>query len=250
MALRTIVIAPKTDLLLVEAEVAAVVNHLRAQLLNGDLTADDVLNKLSEQTWDVVWFAAHGDEKGIHVSNGEVLSSALLTSFIRTAGASLVVFNTCSSYQVAQLIYNELLIDLVCTIRPIPDKDAFFTGKSFAIHLGRGKSPHEAYLAAKMGGNIDYIFMNKRERTLPPVAASSGEIAVLSEEVRRLVRLVDGDTREQEPGLRKMVKDQATELASLRVEVRFLKFGMWVMAGSSVFIAAILVAVLLTGGGP
>lgn len=255
MALRTIVIAPKTDLLLVDSEVSAVVNHLRASLLNGELGADDVLNKLAEQTWDVIWFAAHGDEKGIRLKKNnveEILSAALLTSFIRTAGASLVVFNTCSSYQVAQAIYNELLIDFVCTIRPIPDKDAFFTGKSFAIHLSRGKTPHEAYLSAKMGGNMDYIFISKRETPVPPAAASSGEIAILSEEVRRLARLIDGDplNREDDPGLRKMVRDQGQEISSLRIEVRFLRFGMWIMAGSSVLIAVILIGLLLAGGGP
>lgn len=256
MALRTIVIAPKTDLLLVDAEVAAVVNYLRASLLNGELSVDDVLNKLAAEQWDVIWFAAHGDEKGIHLVNAkgekELLSVPLLTSFIRTAGASLVVFNTCSSYQVAQMIYNELLIDFVCTIRPIPDRDAFFTGKSFAIHLGRGKSPHDAYLAAKLGGNTDYIFINKRETPVPPAAASSVEIQMLSEDVRRLSRLIDGDpqNKEAEPGLRAMVRNQGEELATLRVEVRFLRFGMWIMAGSSVLIAIILIGILLTGGAP
>lgn len=247
MTLRVLVIAPKTDLVLVEAEVAAVVNYLRAILLNGDLTADDVLNKLEEQ-WDVIWFAAHGDEEGIHLSDGP-LSSSLLTSFIRTAGASLVVFNTCSSFQVAQAIYNELLIDLVCTIRPIPDREAFFTGKQFAIHLGRGLSPHEAYLEAKLGGNKDYVFMNRRERATPNPAVTSVEMAELSEELRRLVDLMDGNKRDQRSGLLEDVRELAKTVARMESDMRFLRMAMWVMAASSVLIALILIGVLVSGGG-
>lgn len=249
--LRTIVIAPKTDLLLVQAEVSAVINRLGAQILDGEIDADDVLEKLDEQ-WDCIWFAAHGDENGIHLSKGVILTASRLTSFIRTAGASLVVFNTCSSYQVAQTIYNELLIDFVCTIRRIPDEEAFFTGKQFAIHLARGKTPHEAYLAAKTGGNLDYIFISKREQTgvSPPNAMLNlSEMAKMTEELRRLVELMDGNPRNEEPGLLREVKALKAAVAQLQTDLRFLKLGMWVMAGSSVLIALILLGVLINGGG-
>lgn len=247
MTLRVLVVAPKTDLILVEAEVAAVVNYLRASLLNGDVTADMLLNKLEEQ-WDVLWFAAHGDESGIHLTDG-VLSSSLLTSFIRTAGATLVVFNTCSSFQVAQAIYNELLIDFVCTIRPIPDREAFFTGKQFAIHLSRGKQPHEAYLDAKSGGNKDYVFMNRRELPAPSHSATSMEIATISEELRRLIDLMDGNKRNQQPGLLEDVRTLSRNVTRIESDLKFLRIGMWVMAGSSVLITLILLGVLITGGG-
>lgn len=249
-ALRTIVIAPKTDLVLVQAEVSAVVNRLRAEILDGEIDANDVLEKLDEQ-WDIIWFAAHGDEKGIHLSKGVILSAARLTSFIRTAGATLVVFNTCSSYQVAQTIYNELLIDFVCTIRRIPDEEAFFTGKQFAIHLARGKTPHEAYLAAKTGGNIDYVFIAKREQHVPPphTNISPTEMAKVIEELRRLVELMDGNPRNQEPGFLADMKTLKQSVSQLQTDLRFLRLGMWIMAGSSVVIAAILLGVLVAGGG-
>lgn len=249
MSLRVLVIAPQTDLLLVRAEVSAVVNYLRATIMQDKVTADDVLEKMAER-WDVVWFATHGDEKGVYLTDG-VLSSALLTSFIRTSEASLVVFNTCSSYMVAQAIYNELLIDLVCTIRPIPDRDAFFTGKQFAIHLARGKRPHEAYLDAKLGGNVDYIFMSKAERSTsmplgyPPNIEDSG----IREELRRLVELVDGTPRDPRPGLLTTVDTLSKAVARLESDLRFLRVGMWVMAGSSVVIALVLMSVLIVGRG-
>lgn len=247
---RTIVIAPKTDLVLVQAEVSAVINRLGAQILDGEIDADDVLEKLDEQ-WDIIWFAAHGDENGIHLSKGAILTASRLTSFIRTAGATLVVFNTCSSYQVAQTIYNELLIDFVCTIRRIPDEEAFFTGKQFAIHLARGKTPHEAYLAARSGGNLDYIFIPKREQGIVALTSPTQNIPEamkVSDELRRLVELMDGNPRNKEPGFLTDMKSLKESVNQLQTDLRFLKLGMWIMAGSSVVIALILLGVLLTGG--
>lgn len=231
MPLRVLVVAPKTDLLLVDSEVAAVVNFLRASLLNDHVTAEMLLDELAEQ-WDVVWFAAHGDESGVHLSDGP-LGSGPLTSFIRTAGASLVVFNTCSSFQVANEIYNELLIDLVCTIRPVPDRDAFFTGKQFAIQLSRGQTPHEAYLLAKGGGNRDYVFMNKREKPVSPPVISPAQIDQLSEELRRLVEVMDGRPRDKVPGLLETVVNLSQVVAKMQDDFRFFRIAVWVIGAIS-----------------
>lgn len=244
MPLRVVVIAPENDLLLVDSEVMAVVNYLRASILNGRVTANMVLDKLAEE-WDVIWFAAHGDEKGIHLTE-EILSSSMLTSFIKTAGASLVVFNTCSSFRVANAIYNELLIDLVCTIRPIPDQEAFFTGKQFAIQLSREKPPHEAYLLAKGGGNEDYVFMNKREKPVPP--GNSVQNEQIAEELRRLIEIIDGNPRNKEIGLLETVRILSAAVTTMQADLRFFRLGMWVTGGISAVVMLIMLIVLANGG--
>lgn len=245
--LRTLTVSPKTDLLMVEAEVAAVVNHLHASILTGQVTSENLLSKLEEQ-WDIVWFATHGDENGIYLSDGPI-SSDVLVPFMRTANASLIVLNTCSSINVAQDIYNELSIDLVCAIRPIPDRQAFFTAKQFAFNLSRGLSPYDAYVRAKPGRNRDYVFLGRGNSLMPLSAIDEREYQRMSQELGRLVRLIDGEERDQEPGLLRVVKETAEDVQRLKTDFSFVRFGIWIVALSSIVITAILVALLITGRG-
>lgn len=171
MPYRTLVVAPKTNLVLVEKEVNAVVNALNANMMTGVVTADQVLNELT-RGWDIAWFMTHGTKDGILLSDG-YLSVSNLTSFIRTSGSRLIVLNTCASIDAALMMHNELLTNFVCTLREVPDEDAYFMSKQFSFHLARGKSFSQAYLDAKPGQNQTYIFLVGKEPMTPTSALSS-----------------------------------------------------------------------------
>lgn len=229
MIYRTLVIAPRTNLVLVEDEVTAVVNSLHANLLQGVVTANQVLDKISEG-WDIIWFMTHGTEEGIMLSDGP-LSAASLTTFIRTAEARLVVLNTCESIGVALDIHNELLTNLVCTLRELPDREAFFTGKQLSLHLARGKSFSQSYLAAKPGQNQNYIFLVGKERDspvatiapLPPTKAEGG--LEYTKQIERLDALVSGNALWGQEGLVNIVRSLLKEVADIKRAVLVLQIG-------------------------
>lgn len=223
--LNTLVIAPESDLARADAEAVAVANLLPGYLLQGEVTVDALLNQAERGKWDVLWFATHGDEYGIVLSDGH-LSTSALTTLVRTSGARLIVLNTCSSLQVALAIHNELLTDFICTVRPIPDLSAYLTGKQFALHLNRGMTPVNAYLNAKPGQNTDYIFLPGRVEH-EPVLRPSGDkpgpaaydwqvaLAEIWEELKRVAVLIDGKESWGQTGLRRTVADLQASIQGL-----------------------------------
>lgn len=263
MLYRTLVVAPRTNLAYAEEEVTAVVNALNANLLQGSVTANMVLDKVSEG-WDVIWFMTHGNEKGILLSDGS-LDASTLTTFIRTAEARLVVLNTCQSIGVALAIHNELLTNLICTLREVPDREAFFTGKQLAFQLARGKSFSQAYLAAKPGQNTDYIFLVGKDRDKPSAALTTVPLETkapsgprgrqlpnesegdYAERIQRLDAIVSGDMLWGQEGLVNTVKTLLDAVNNVKRAVLVLQLAV-IATLVLVFIIMLIVFAAFIGG--
>lgn len=262
MLYRTLVVAPRTNLAYAEEEVTAVVNALNANILPGNVTANMVLDKVSEG-WDIIWFMTHGDEKGILLSDGP-LDASTLTTFIRTSEARLVVLNTCQSISVALAIHNELLTNLICTLREVPDREAFFTGKQLAFQLARGKSFSQAYLAAKPGQNTDYIFLVGKDRDKPSAALTQvpleakpsdgrGRLGLketesdYAERIQRLDAIVSGDMLWGQEGLVNTVKTLLDAVNNLRRSILVLQLAV-VATLVLIFVIMLIVFAAFIGG--
>lgn len=259
MLYRTLVIAPRTNLVLAEEETTAVVNALTANLMQGNVTASMVLDKVSEG-WDIIWFMTHGTPSGILLSDGP-LDAGNLTTFIRTSEARLVVLNTCQSIDVALAIHNELLTNLICTLREIPDRDAFFTGKQLAFQLARGKSFSQAYLAAKPGQNKDYIFLVGKDRDKPSAVLASLPVEApgpnsgakghdegeYGDRIKRLDAIVSGDMLWGQEGLVNTVRTLLAAVNEVKRSVLVLQIGA-VALGILIFIILLTVVSIYIGG--
>lgn len=238
-------------LVLAKDEIDQVVTMLRPSLLSGSqCTIQGLLNAFASD-FDIVWFATHGNEDGIYLNDGLVGSSEL-TALMRSAGVRLVVLNTCVSRGVALAIYDELQIELVCTIKKLPDRVAFVTATLFARMLTRGFSFREAYEKAKPGKNSTYTFLPPEEEDMPPQPRTyvvPDDPSDLVEAVRRLQIVVQGDPGYNVKGLVPQVDQLTSVLNGLVVEVSKLKessvfnrrllwfnFGMSIMMLISLFI--------------
>jgi hypothetical protein len=222
MAYRVLVVAPETDLVMVSAEVMNVVNALGAKILqHPESNVYGLLNMINEP-FDILWFATHGDENGIYLSEGELLSTSELTTVVRAAGARLTVLNTCSSRPVALTIHDELQTEFVCTIKPVPDRTAFITGTIFARKLAQGLGFFEAYQQAKPGQNSTYAYIGDREQVMPTNERSSrtdDELGMIKDSVRRLEALVSGNPQWNVYGLVPEVRDLRSKVEQLIAEV-------------------------------
>lgn len=224
---KTLMVAPPSELSMAANEVQQVVNTLGAKLLQGD-DADihGILNMVATP-FDIVWFAAHGDEKGVYLKDG-VLTTSEITTLVRSAGASLVVLNTCSSRNVALGIYDELKIPLVCTVTEIPDRTAFITGTIFARRIAEGMGFREAYEDAKPGQNSRYTFLPEEGYVMPPpydppprkVEHDLNSLVAL---VRRLEILVSGSTDYNVKGLVPTVNELARKVEELLIDFSVMK---------------------------
>lgn len=157
--LKTLLIAPKSDLEFVDNEVQRVANALHPRLLFGQVTIEHVLDALSQGTYDVVWFACHGAADGVILSDG-ALDTPTIIQLLRPAPPRVVVMNSCSSVQAATQIHDELGTAVICTVVGVPDREAYVTGAQLAHALGQGMGVAEAYQASRPGRNRQYVLLN------------------------------------------------------------------------------------------
>lgn len=143
--MKTLVVAPSNpDIPHAEAEAKYLVNRLGATLVNGEVTVESLLDAINGGSFELLWFAAHGDENGVHLYDS-VLEGSHIAMIARRVGAEKIFINTCDSERVAEEIYSRVQIPIICTIAEIGDTSAYITARSFATDLSRGKTFEEAF---------------------------------------------------------------------------------------------------------
>lgn len=197
--MRTLLIAPRTDLLNVDAEVQAVLRSgLDVVPRLGNVRHVDVLTDITSGEYDAFWFSGHTTKDGLQLTDGP-LSASELTPLIRGRFA-LVVLNSCDSQQTAQMLQNETEAAVIATIVEVPDRLAFQTGALFARELAKTGDIPTAYQAAKPGNNRTYVLLGwgKKKvvdgRTLDE-RLDRLEVALNQTQrtLARVVALMDGD---------------------------------------------------------
>lgn len=156
--LRTLLIAPDLGLDNVRNEIRSISSSLQATVLTDEVTRRDVMDAMSNKTWDIVWVAAHGSESGIELSDG-VLSTSDLTSIVRNTNAKLLVLNTCDGKVTGLELNYELGIDVVCVEGDVKDSGAYQFGRLFAHNIASGMEYKAAFDRSKPGQNTRYHYL-------------------------------------------------------------------------------------------
>lgn len=158
MGYRVLLVAPRSDLLSVDAEIEDVMRSgLIVDPLLGNVTNTALLRRIREGEYDALWFATHGSAEGIKLSDG-MLSASALVPLVRDR-FSLVFLNTCNSLPVAQMLQEEANVSVICTLLDVPDLQAYQTGSNLATALAESSSVAEAYTASKPGQNRSYLYL-------------------------------------------------------------------------------------------
>lgn len=163
--LSILVIAPDhPDLPNVGAEVAAIAQQHEVVALTGIVRDRDIAAAVQEGPYDVIWFASHGDQHGVLLSDG-VLGIAGAGQYVRASEADLCVLNTCDSEQVALAMVAATPASMICTLGDVDDRDA----QRFGLLLAGALLEHNDYRiaydqVAPVGGK--YRFLTARMRSL------------------------------------------------------------------------------------
>jgi len=156
--MRVYLVAPRTDLMFVDAEVQAILRSgLNVKPRIGNVGHDDLLTDIDSDEYDVFWFCGHTTKDGLLLSDGPV-SSGELTPMIR-GRFELVVLNSCDSQATAQALQNETEASVIATVVDVPDRLSFQTGALFARELAETGDIPTAYYAARPGNNRIYVFL-------------------------------------------------------------------------------------------
>lgn len=197
--MKTLLIAPRTDLPNVDAEVQAVLRSgLDVTPRLGDVRHVDVLTDVTSGEYDCFWHAGHATKDGLLLTDG-ILSASELTPLIRNR-FDLVVLNSCDSLLTAQMLQNETGAAVVATIVAVPDRLAFQTGALFARELARTGDISTAYQAAKPGNNRQYVLLGWGKKKVVDERSLDERLdrleVALNQTQRtlaRVVALMDGD---------------------------------------------------------
>lgn len=206
--MKVLLVAPQTNLSLVQAEVQDILrSDLVVTPLIGEVTSTQLLREIKAGGYDVLWFATHGGEYdkttgqftrdlkiveqssqqhyeidyGVQLSDG-MLSMSDLTALVR-GRFRLVVLNTCDSYQIAQQLQVEANVSVVCTILSVPDKDAYRTGSLFASRLAEGLPVSRAYALSIPGSNRVYLYLAALEPAQESIDNVLSAVEKLSEKI-------------------------------------------------------------------
>ena len=210
--MRVLLVAPRTDLLLVDEEVQDILSSgLEVTPMLGTVTQAELTRALRTDPYDVLWLATHGSNAGVVLSDGP-LSASALAALVRDR-ITTVVLNSCESLMVAQQIQNETAAEVVATVTPVPDADAYRTGSLFADWLGRTGDVAVAFQRSRPGGNRIYVHLANTGRSV--VENKGAQAGGLSGKVDRIERILDGD---EDLGIRGMRE----ELHGLRDDMNVL----------------------------
>ncbi len=206
---RVLVIAPSSDLPNADGETQRIINALRPDVLLGDVTLSDVLDKLQGTQYDVVWFLGHSGTDGLQLTDG-ILSPSHLAQILRQTPPALVVLNSCSSLHMAMRVHDDVQCAVVCTVLDVPDLDAYITGASLANALAQGLDVSQAYQVSRPSANRQYILLNGSvrlnganelddlKRLVARTAADlHGEIAGMARTTAAMQRQLDAIQQEQ-----------------------------------------------------
>ena len=210
--MRVLLVAPRTDLLLVDEEVQDILSSgLEVTPMLGTVTQAELTRALRTDPYDVLWLATHGSNAGVVLSDGP-LSASALAALVRDR-IKTVILNSCESLMVAQQIQNETAAEVVATVAPVPDAEAYRTGSLFADWLARTGDVAAAFQSSRPGGNRIYVHLANTGRSV--VENKGAQAGGLSGKVDRIERILDGD---EDLGIRGMRE----ELHGLRDDMNVL----------------------------
>lgn len=212
--MNVLLIAPDLGLPLAADEIRAISRALPPVILHGTVTRRDVLNALTDHSWDVLWFVTHGDEHGIQLTDG-YLSTSDLTAVVRASAARLVVLNTCASRGVGLELHYELGVSVITTVGEINDATAYQAGVLLAAALAETNDVEQAFAASRPGQAQNYLLFHSHEEDIANETAS-----MLNEWGARLSGKIDGLERRMDREITALRRDVETLSSDVRQSVR------------------------------
>lgn len=208
-------------------EVTELAGLLRADFLFGKKATIKGLIDALAKGCDILWLITHATEDGWFLSDG-IVNASETTTLVRSSGVFLTVMNTCSSFRVAIAAAKEIGSAFVCTVKEVPDRQAFITGVIFAQKLVAGYDYTSAYELAKPGQNSTYELIEARKSMAPAIypQPNPGSQFVDLEVMAKFVKsvedidiMINGSPRLGAPGIKTTIAGLETRLDKISLDI-------------------------------
>ena len=254
--IRVLLIAPFTDLPGAANEAYAIERSgLDVVRLPPDVRQRDILQVLSTDRFDALWFASHGSANGIQLAGGEMLSIDAMAPLVRSAGATGVVLNTCDSQEIGERIHDVTGVDCICTVAGSGDPIASQTGTLLAVQLADCGDFRLAFERSRPSGVLyRYIPEYRKSLPMPPTNGLTSQFS--SEELRKIYEAIS-DIQQRLTRVEVEVKYMRTDLeraalASLNRDMRtdLTQRNQWIIISAGVALAFVIfwAMIYLNGG--
>ena len=231
--MKILIIAPNLpDLPNVPDEVASLSNRLDHVLLQGTVTKSEIIGKIEQEgTFEGFWFASHGNDEGVLLSNGAMFSAYDIAAYANVAQCEWVAINTCDSSALVTTIQNLSEVDVIATeTENIADVEAWQFGRLLAIEYAKSGDIRKAVQSIAPGSTVHRYYRNERSnmtrqytpptKEMPKLAQPVRTDKTLEDKIDRLVRLVEGDPALKLKGLTELVEDLIAVIQILKDKQR------------------------------
>lgn len=219
----------------------------QVQSVQGEVSRTRLFNAVRRREFDIIHFATHANKDGVRLSAGEMLDVTGILQLARACQATLVFLNNCESAELGQVLVDEEVPAVICTLASISDTLAKETAQVFYRSLARLKDFRQAYHESKPPVKGGYIFLSDGK-------LQEMQFAPILSKLEDLTQLVTCD-RDEHEALRGQI-DQvgqrqeglSEEIGALRMCIGdFEKLKRWMLqVFGTVMALSLLIQVLVT----
>lgn len=180
------------------------------QVVQGAVTRERIFQIIRSRSFDIIHYAGHAGPGGIALSDG-ILDGASLVQIAKSVNASLIFLNGCETIELGQMLVDEHVPVVICTLRSVADTMARETSQLFYRAYAQTGDARAAYNMSKppVKGGYSILTNGASDVSLAPVLEKLAEFQVFMQrndvEHHDLVKSVEDNRRERERQIDNMI---------------------------------------------
>ena len=167
---RVLLIVPENTLGVVPEVDAMFDMGFTPQVIQRPVTRERIFQVIRSRNFDIIHYAGHASRDGIQITDG-ILDGPSLVQISKTVNAQLVFLNGCETVELGQMLVDEHIPVVICTLRSVSDAIARETSQLFYKAFAQTGDPRAAYNMSKppIKGGYSILTNGINDTSLAPV---------------------------------------------------------------------------------
>lgn len=140
------------------------------QVVQGLVTRDRIFQVIRSRGFDIIHYAGHAGPDGVQLSDG-FLDGPSLVQIAKAVNASLIFLNGCETIELGQMLVDEHVPTVICTLRSVADTLARETSQLFYKAYAQTGDARAAYNMSKppVKGGYSILTNGVNDTSLAPI---------------------------------------------------------------------------------
>jgi hypothetical protein len=145
---RVLLIVPESGLGVIPEVDAMFDMGYTPQVVQGPVTRERLFQVIRSRSFDIIHYAGHASRDGIQLSDG-LLDGSALVQIAKNVNAQLVFLNGCDTVELGQMLVDEHVQTVICTLSSVSDVVARETSQLFYKAFAQTGDMRAAYNMSK-----------------------------------------------------------------------------------------------------